>query len=117
MIINALIIGATLILAPMLITETLTVDYLPMYLQPGFIFGVLVAVALSFFFLKEKLSVCPLLGGAIGGTLNFLPLPLNAGHVACIMLIIYYVTGYVIIKQKRMKLGPPSSYGPYYLLR
>jgi len=116
MIINALIIGATLILAPMLITETLTVDYLPMYLQPGFIFGVLVAVALSFFFVKEKLSVCPLLGGAVAGTLNFLPLPLNAGHVACIMLIIYYITGYIIIRQKRMKLGPPQFLWPILLV-
>ena len=100
MIINALILAASFILVPFIISESLTVDYLPMLILVGAIF-----LVIAFFLIKENLAISPCLGGSVLGTMNFLPLPLNATHIACIFLILYYITGYVIIRQKPIKLG------------
>ncbi len=110
-IINFLIIGASLILVPFVVSSTLTVDYAPV-----FFFGGLLALVLAFFFLKEKLSICPLLGGAVAGSANFLPLPLQAQHIACILLILYYITGYVLIRQNRIKLGKTKILWPILVI-
>ena len=67
-------------------------------------------------FLKDNLSICPLLGASITGSLNFLPLPLTATHIACILLILYYITGYVIVRQKRVKLGKPMFLWPILII-
>ena len=106
-IINALIIGASFIIAPFLISSTLSFDYLP-----TLVFGGLLALLWAFFFLKETLCIWPLIGGSVAGSLNFLPLPLNATQVFCILLILYYMTGYVIIRQKRIKLGKTKFLWP-----
>jgi len=105
--INALIIGATLILIPFGISMTLSY-----YFQPALILVAALAFIFSFFYIKENLSVCPMLGFAIFGTLNFLPIPLQAPHVFCILLILYFLTGYVIIRQKKIKLGYPTLLWP-----
>jgi hypothetical protein len=108
MIINALILGASFILVPFIISQTLTVgDYLPIL-----VLIVLVGLVISFFLIKERLAICPYLAGSISGALNFLPLQLNGVHVACFFLILYYVTGYVIIRQKTAKLGKPAIIWP-----
>ena len=99
-IINFLVIGATLFLAPFIIYSTLTIDYGPIVLLGGFCI-----LALGFFFLKDKLCIWPLLGTGIVGTLNFLPLPLQATHIFCILLICYFITGYIAIRQTSIKLG------------
>ncbi len=99
-IINVLIIGATLALLPFMVGSMLDVDYLPVLLLIA-AFGVVVA----FFFLKERLSMCPLLGLGTLGSLNFLPVPLRATHIAFLLLILYYISGYVAIRQKSVKLG------------
>jgi hypothetical protein len=110
-IINALIIGASLILVPFIISSTLTVDYVPV-----FFFGGLTLLVAAFFVLKERLCLCPLLASSIAGSLNFLPLPLRASDIFCILLILYYITGYVIIRQKRMKLGPTNFLWPMLII-
>jgi len=112
-IINFLIIGASFILVPFLVFSALTVDYhrFESY-APLLLLGGLVALAVAFFFLKETLSVWPLLCLGIAGSLNFLPLPLQATHIACILLICYYITGYVIIRLKRIKLGKTTFLWP-----
>ena len=110
-IINALIIGASFILAPFLIFSTFTVDY-----APAFFFGGLVALGVAFFVLKEKLSVWPMLGCGAAGSLNFLPLPLKATHIFCILLIFYYVTGYVLIRQKGVRLGKSGFLWPILII-
>jgi energy-coupling factor transporter transmembrane protein EcfT len=99
-IINGLIIGASLFLVPFVISSTLSVVY-----GPALFFGGMFCLILGFFFIKDHLCVWPMLGYSITGTLNFLPLPLQAQHVFSIMLILYYISGYVIIKQKPIKLG------------
>ncbi len=106
-IINALILAASFILVPFVISESLTIEYLPMLCLVGF-----VALVVSFFFIKENLVVCPFLGGSILGQLNFLPLAFTATHIACILLTLYYITGYVIIRQKGIKLGKPMFLWP-----
>jgi len=111
MIINALIIGASFILVPFIISSTLTVDYLPAYFLV-----ILLALALAFFVLKDTLCIWPLLGGSITGAMNFLPLPLEAKHVACILLIIYYIMGYVIIRQRKIKVGKPKFFWPILII-
>jgi MFS family permease len=110
-IINFLIIGASFILVPFVISSSLSVDYLPVL-----IFGGLIALIVAFFFLKEKLCLCPMLGGSVLGSLNFLPLPLKAPHIACILLILYYISGYVIIRQKPIKIGKPSFLWPILIV-
>jgi hypothetical protein len=110
-IINALIIGASFILVPFVVSSTLTFDY-----GPAIFLGGLLAFVVAFFFLREKLCVCPLLGGCIAGSLNFLPLALQATHIACILLILYYITGYVIIKQRRIKLGKTKYLWPIMIV-
>ncbi len=110
-IINFLIIGATVFLAPFVIYSTLTIDYGPIVLLGGFC-----ALVLGFFFLKDKLSIWPLLGTGIAGTLNFLPLPLQATHVFCILLICYFITGYIAIRQKSMKLGKTKFLWPILIV-
>jgi hypothetical protein len=99
-IINALIIGASFILAPFLIFSAFTFDY-----APALFFGGFVAVVVAFFVLKERLCIWPLIGSGMAGGLNFLPLPLKATHIFCILLILYYISGYVLISQKRIKSG------------
>jgi hypothetical protein len=99
-IINALIITASFIVIPFIISESLTVDYLPALCLAGAL-----ALVVAFFFLKEKLCVCPILGGFFGGTFNFLPIPIGCSHIAATLLILYYVTGYVLIRQRPIKLG------------
>src|SRR5258708_19065 len=107
-IINALIIGASLILVPFVISSTLTGgDFVP-----ALFIGGLFALLAAFFFLKDTLSIWPLLGSSIAGSLNFLPLPLKPTHVFCILLILYYITGYVLIRQKRIKLGKTAFLWP-----
>jgi hypothetical protein len=110
-IINALIVGATFILIPFIISSTLTVDYAPVLF-----FGGLTALIVAFFVVKEKLCVFPLLGTGITGALNFLPLPLDASHIAAMLLICYYVTGYVVIRQKRIKLGKTMFFWPILII-
>ena len=110
-IINALIIGATIILAPFIVSSSLTGEY-----GPALLFGVLPTIILAFFFLKEKLCICPMLGTFMLGTLNFLPLPLQWQHIASILLILYYVTGYVIIRQRKIKLGKPEFFWPILII-
>jgi len=110
-IINALIIGASFILVPFVISSTLTVDYVP-----ALFFGGLFALVMAFFFLKETLCIWPFLGGSIAGTMNFLPLPLKWSHIFCILLIVYYITGYVIIRQKRIKLGKTQFLWPILII-
>jgi len=110
-IINALIIGAGFILVPFIISSTLTVDYAPVLF-----FGGLSALVAAFFFVKDNLCVWPLLGAGIIGSLNFLPLPLGASHIFCILLILYYITGYVIIRQKRVKLGKTKLLWPILIV-
>jgi hypothetical protein len=106
-IINFLIIGASFILVPIIVSSSLQVDFLP-----ALFFGGLFALAVAFFFLKEQLSLWPMLGGSILGSLNFLPLSLKPSHIFCILLILYYITGYVLIRQKRIKLGNPRFLWP-----
>jgi hypothetical protein len=110
-IINALIILASFILVPFIISESLSVDYLP---------AICVVLALglivAFFYLKEMLSMCPLLGNFVAGTLNFLPIPLGAPQVSAILLILYYITGYVIIRQRPIKLGKPEFLWPIVIV-
>ena len=110
-IINALIIGTTLILVPFIISSTLTVDFVPVLLFGG---GLLAVAA--FFFLKDRLCVCPLLCTALAGSLNFLPFSLQAAHLAAMVLILYYITGYVIIRQKRIKLGKTTLFWPILII-
>jgi hypothetical protein len=110
-IINFLIIGASFILVPFIISSSLQVDYLP-----ALFFGGLFALVVAFFFMKEQLSLWPMLGGSIMGTFNFLPLPLKPTHIFCILLILYYITGYVIIRQKRIKLGNPKFLWPIMIV-
>lgn len=110
-IINALIIGASLILAPLLISSTLSVDFLPALFLGGFL-----ALLVAFFLLKDSLCMWPLLGGSIAGSLNFLPLPLTATHIFCIQLILYYITGYVLIRKKPIKLGKTAFLWPILII-
>jgi hypothetical protein len=110
-IINALIIGASIILTPFIISSALTYEY-----GPALLFGGLSAIAAAFFSLKEKLCIWPMLGCSIGGTLNFLPLPLQAFHIFSILLILYYVTGYVLIRQKKIKLGKTQFFWPILII-
>jgi hypothetical protein len=107
-IINALIIGASFFLVPFVVSETLTVgDYLP-----ALFFAGLLALVIAFFFLKERLCMGPLLAGSISGGFNFFGMPLQAVHILCFLLILYYVTGYVVIKQRRIKLGKTALFWP-----
>ena len=99
-IINALIIGTSLILAPFAISSTLAFGYGPLLF-----FGGLFVLWTTLFFLRDRLCIWPLLGTSITGSLNFLPLPLQASHIFCILLILYYITAYVIMRQRRIKLG------------
>jgi len=110
-IVNGLIIGASVIFVPFLISSTLTIDY-----APAFCMGTLAILVWSFFFLKDKLSIWPFIAGSIQGSLNFLPIPLTATHVFCILLILYYVTGYVLIRQKRVKVGKPGFFWPILIV-
>jgi hypothetical protein len=110
-IINSLIVGGSLVLAPFIISESLSVDYLP-----ALVFAGLAMVIFAFFFVKEKLCVCPILGGAFAGSLNFLPIPLQASQIAAILLILYYVTGYVIIRQRRIRVGRPIFLWPILII-
>jgi hypothetical protein len=110
-IINALIIGASLILVPFLISTTLSFDY-----GPAFIIGGLLLMIIAFFFIKDNLTVWVMLGGYMSGTLNFLPLPLQATHIFGLVLILYYLTGYVIIRQKRIKLGKTKFLWPILII-
>jgi hypothetical protein len=103
-IINALIITASFILVPFVISESLTVDYLP-----ALCLALLLGLIVAFFFLKEKLCVCP-------GALNFLPIPLGASHIAAVLLILYYITGYVVIRQRRIKVGKAVFLWPTLIL-
>jgi hypothetical protein len=109
--INALIIGASLILVPFLISSTLTVDFGPALFLGGFL-----ALLVAFFFLKDSLCIWPLLGSSIAGSLNFLPLPLTATHIFCLQLILYYVTGYVLIRKKHIKLGKTAFVWPILII-
>ena len=117
-IINGLIIGASFILVPFLIFSTFSIeagytvgDYLP-----ALIFAGLAALAVAFFFLRDRLCICPMLGGGMAGSLNFLPIPLKATHIACILLILYYATGYILIRQSPMKLGKREFLWPILIL-
>jgi len=110
-IINALIIGASLILVPFIISQTLTYDYVPMIILSG---GFLLLVA--FFFFKETLCICPYLGLSVAGSLNFLPIPLDACTIACLLLIVYYITGYTLMGQKRVSLGNASFFWPIFVV-
>jgi hypothetical protein len=110
-IINALIIGATFIVVPFVISSSLTVNYVP-----ALLFGGIGATVAAFFFLKDKLCICPVLGGSVIGSLSFLPLPLNASELSCIPLILYYITGYVIVRQRKIKLGRTDFLWPILLL-
>lgn len=110
-IINALLIGASLIMAPFIISESLSYDYVP-----AEILGGLFALVIAFFVLKDALCICPLLGLNIAGGLNFLPLGLDAATVACILLIIYYTIVYILVRQKRFKLGKPGFFWPMLIV-
>ncbi len=113
-IINGIIIGATLILVPFVISSMLGYDY-----APALFFGSLLGLSVAFFVLKDVLCICPLVGTSIAGNLNFLPAPfnmLNAANIACILLILYYITGYVLIRQKRIKLGKPKLLWPILII-
>src|ERR1700722_10677220 len=110
-IINALIIGASLILVLFVISSTLTTDYaLPLF------FGALIMLGFSFFYLKDNLSLCPLLATAIGGRLNFLPLAPEWPQIASLLLILYYIIGYVFIRQKRITVGKIRFFWPILIL-
>ncbi len=106
-IINALIIGASFLLVPFIVSETLTVDY-----APALCFGGLLALIIAFFFLKERLCLAPLLAIAVSGSFNVGGLPLQAEHILCLLLILYYVTGYVVIRQRRSKVGKAALFWP-----
>jgi hypothetical protein len=110
-IINFLIITASFVLVPFVIFSSLTVDYLP-----ALLFGGAGGIVGAFFILKDRLCFCPLLATAIAGSLNFLPLGLQSFHVACIMLILYYVTGYVAIRQNQIKLGKTMFLWPILII-
>ena len=107
----ALILLATLILAPFIVAETLSSDYLPALVAGGSF-----ALIIAFFFLKEKLSVCPLLGYSILGSLNFLPIPVGAPEIASLLLIVYYVAGFVLLTQRPITIGKPALFWPILIL-
>ena len=110
-IINGLIIGASIIFVPFLISSTLGFDY-----APAFFFAAVLALVAAFFSLKETLCVWPLIGASFAGSLNFLPLPLKAKHIFCLLLIVYYLSGYVVIKQKLIKLGKTKFLWPILIV-
>ena len=110
-IINLLIIGAVLVLIPFVISSTLTFNYVPVLFS-----FVIIALVVAFFVVKEKLCACPLLAVGIAGNLNFLPLPLNTSNIFSILLILYYLTGYVIIRQRRMRLGTTKFLWPILII-
>jgi hypothetical protein len=111
-IINFLILAASMALVPFVIYSTLLVDYAPVIL-----FGGLVILALSFFYLKDKLCLYPLIVGGCGGTFDFIPIvPLGPTHVVCILLILYYITGYIAIKQQSIKLGNTKFLWPILIV-
>jgi hypothetical protein len=110
-IINSLIIGASFIVVPFVVSSSLTVNN-----TPALVLGCMSGALASFFFFKDRLAIMPLLATAFGGTLTFLPLPLTWSHVTCILLILYYITGYVIIRQKKIKVGRPRFFWPILIV-
>ena len=106
-IINALILAASFLLVPFIISEWLTVDYLP-----ALCFAAMMGMVVAFFFIKNNLVIFPLLGAFWSGALNFLPLSMTPYHIACIFLILYFITGYVLIRQRPIKLGKPLFLWP-----
>jgi hypothetical protein len=110
-IINALILTATFVLAPFIIAETLSADFLPALIAAG-VFLLIVA----FFFMKETLCAAPWLGRSIAGTLNFLPLPIEASQIAVALLIVYYITGFVLLTQRPITIGRPIFFWPMLIV-
>ena len=110
-IINFLIIAATLILVPFVVSSILNLEY-----APAIFFAGLLGLVFAFFYWKEQLCVWPMLGMSIAGSLNFLPLQPSATNIFCVLLILYYVTGYVIIRQKRIKLGKTKLLWPILII-
>jgi hypothetical protein len=110
-IINFLIIAASFVLVPFIIYSSLTSSQTVEYL-PGLVFCGIILLIISFFYLKDSLCYWPMIASGCTGALNFLPLPLQATHVFCILLILYYITGYVAIRQQSIKLGYPKFWVP-----
>ena len=110
-IINALIIGATTVLAPFAISSMLGYDYLPML-----VFGVLGVLFVGLFYSRDRLSVWPVIGLGITGSLNFLPVPLFPYQIFCIILILYFVANNVVLKQKPVRLGRANFFWPILII-
>lgn len=111
-IVNALIVIGVLVLMPFAVSSAMMqFDYTLSALILGFF-----ALMAAFFLVKEKLSFGPLLAIAIPGSVAFLPYNLTYSNLACAALILYYVTGYVLIRQKRIRLGMPRFFWPILIL-
>jgi hypothetical protein len=110
--INALILVATLIGAPFIISSALeSGDFVPFLVFAGAI-----TLLLAFFVIRDSLCFAPVLCGSMALSLNFLPIPLDGSHAAGILLILYYFTGYILIRQKPVKLGPPHFFWPMMVI-
>src|ERR1700677_4471467 len=99
-IINFLIIGIAALMVPFLISSVYDYDLVPVLVMLG-----LLTIIIAFFFLKEQLSMWPLIATSMLLNLNFLPFPLAPFQVFFILLILYYVTGYVAIRQAPFTFG------------
>ena len=109
-IINALIILGVLIVMPFIISSALIeFDYRPVAIVVG-----VATLMVSFFVIKDRLSFCPLLALSFHGILA--PINASLSNVACLVLILYYVTGYVLIRQKRIRLGMPRFFWPMLVI-
>ena len=101
-IINGLLLLGGMILGPYLIILTLGANPYAILAFGGFVFFFWI-----FLFVRDRISIFPVIASYFSGTLNFLPLGLTPVEVASLTAILYYLVNYVALKRRPFILGSP----------
>jgi hypothetical protein len=111
-IINFLIWIGGLILGPYLAVSAVEYNF-----TPAIVFAVVCSMVAIFGFMRERMSMLPLIGLFIAGKFNFIPVLHPAPtELLPLVLILYYFIAYVALRRKKILTGPPYFYIPILIL-
>ena len=111
-IINFLVWTGGLILGPYLAVTSVELNFYPLAVFTG-----LCCVVLIFGYLRDRMSLVPLIGLSIAGKLNIIPVFHPApSEFFPLVAIFYYIISYVALQRKKVLVGPLSFFIPILVI-
>ncbi len=110
-IINFLIWGGGLILGPYLALTAMEGNF-----WPSLCAAIITFLIFCFVVVRDRLFIFPMLGAAVAGKLNFLPVAFSPSDIGMLVLVFYYVVTYGALQHRVIRTGPFVFFVPMLII-